>query len=230
MVTVTSGDGMAIGQPALVWDVESGKLLHALRHDMSIWDVAITPDDRYVVTTSYDNSVALWDIRSGDRIETFAGHSTSVFRALLVDHGRLLVTASSDGVVRLSRVPTAQLVHEWKVSARLSNMEMSHDGRLLALGSNPTDQEGMVEMWDPVVPSWLMTIRVSNGALSPWDGIAFSPDDRSLLTRTKSGDVLTWSLPPTGQELIDQAWARVAKPGGELLTQEQRIRFAIEPP
>jgi hypothetical protein len=49
------------------------------------------------------------------------------------------------------------------------------------------------------------------------------------MTMTRAGHVLTWSLPPTGQELINRAWARVGNPERELLTQEQRIRFALEP-
>jgi WD40 repeat protein len=230
VVTVTSGDGYVITQPALVWDVESGALLQALSHPQAaIWHIAITPDDKHVVTTSYDGSAALWDIASGRRLQTFFGHASRILKAAFADRGGLLVTMSDDGQVRVSRLSTGQLVHRWTVEPGLFNMELSHDGRLLALGSNRQGQAA-IELWDPVLGVKLAEIGLPGVSLSPLNGLAFSFDDTVLMTRTRDGALSTWRLPPTGQALIDRAWERVAPPGQELLTQEQRIRFALATP
>src|SRR5262249_1383336 len=40
--------------------------------------VAFSPDLKYVATDSPDNSVSLWDIRSGNKIRSFPGNGTAV--------------------------------------------------------------------------------------------------------------------------------------------------------
>lgn len=235
LVTVTSGDGFVITQPALVWDVASGQLLHALKHpEGAIWDLQPMPDGEHIVTASYDNTAVLWDLRSGQRVRTFTGHTSRVMRVLPVDGGRLLVTTTGEGMVRVFRVATGQLVHQWQVRENLYNVRVSHNGRLLALASNMAEAGTEVELWDPVVGVHLTKIRVPERALQPIDGLSFALDDASLLATTRSNELFILALPPTGQALIDQAWTRVAVPGRvpgrELLTQEQRVRFALLPP
>ena len=52
-----------------VWDGESGELLHILKnHKASVCSVAISPDSNYIVSGSYDKSVRMWDLRSGEYI------------------------------------------------------------------------------------------------------------------------------------------------------------------
>jgi WD40 repeat protein len=115
------------------------------------------------------------------------------------------------------------------VGPNLFNMEISHDGRLLAV-SNNGDGAATIEIWDPVLGTRLARIGVPGVSISPLTGLAFSPDDTTLLTRTRDGALSTWRLPPTGQTLVDRAWERVASPGQDLLTPEQRIRFALATP
>lgn len=231
VVTSTAGDGHVIGQPALVWALPSGRLLHTLVHEGgAIWDLALTPDGRHLVTTSYDRSAALWDLRSGERVRSFVGHSTSVLHALVVDDGRLLLTASGDGEVRVSRVATGNVVHQWKAPGALVNVAASRDQRLLAVASNAGDLDTQLEIWDPVIGVRLAGRRLAGERLVPFSGLVFAAGDRLLLANGASGALSYWTIPPTGQELIDQAWSGVRRPGAELLTREQRVRFAIEPP
>jgi WD40 repeat protein len=230
LVTVTSGDGYVIGQPALVWDVKSGKLLQALKHEgAAIWHIAITPDDRYVVTTSYDNSAALWDIHTGRRVQIFPGHPTAVLKAAVYDNGRLLATASGDGTLRIWQIDSGLLVHDLRVKSGLSNFDVSHNGRFIATGRD-YENGAEVGIWDAIEGNQIVKIQEPNGPLSPLAGLSFAADDRSLLTRTQTGMLTVWSLPPLGQPLIDLAWQRVGRQGQELLTREQRVRFALEAP
>ncbi len=146
LITVTSGDGYVIEQPAFVWEVQSGRILQAFRHEGgSIWDIDITPDDNYAVTASYDNSSALWDIHSGKRIQTFHGHSTRVLKAIINKNGRLLATASGDGALLIWQTDTGRKIHEKQLNSGLVNLELSHNGRFIASGSG-TDDKAVIEI------------------------------------------------------------------------------------
>jgi hypothetical protein len=110
------------------------------------------------------------------------------------------------------------------------NLEVSHNGWFVATGS--IDEKGAeVGIWDAIEGRQIMKIQGLNDPLSPLAGLAFAADDRAILTRTRTGMLTVWSLPPTGQSLIDLAWQRVGKqPGQELLSTEQRVRFAVDAP
>jgi hypothetical protein len=142
----------------------------------------------------------------------------------------LLVTTTAEGVVRIYRVATGQLVHHWQVPASLSNVSISHNERLLALGSNLNENGVHIEIWDPIVGVPLTTCDLPGHTLRALAGLAFDPDADSVLAHTKTNELFILKLPPTGQSLIDQARARVASPDAELLTHEQRVRFSLASP
>jgi WD40 repeat protein len=219
LITVSAGDGMNVRQPALVWDVQSGELLHALSHEGGIWHVSVTPDDRYAVTSSYDQTVGLWDLETGARLYTFAGHTATVFKAFAAD-GQL-VSISADGSIRIWELGSATPVHELRGhEGAVRDLAVSSDHRFLATGGS----DGAVSVWDRALGSLVFQIHGLDG---PVYDLIFSQEHRCLVTRTKTGKVQAWPLPPLGQPLLDLAWGWYA-PDGELLDRAQRVRFNLE--
>lgn len=230
LVTVTSGDGLAITQPALVWEVASGTLLHAFEHQNgAIWQMLVTPDDRYVVTASYDCTAAIWDLRVGGRIRTLSGHASPVVRTEVSHGGQLLTTISSDGDLRVWQLPSGRLIHNLQIGRGSVRLAVSGDGESVATSCAVDDDGSRIDLWDLREGVILLSLSERCVLGSGMDALCFSPDDRSLLARTKSGELRSWSLPPAGQALIDLGWRRVHRqPGDELLSAEQRIRFSLE--
>ncbi len=44
-------------------------------HRLSINDVAISPDDQYIVSGGRDGTLRLWDLNKGMQIKTYKGHA-----------------------------------------------------------------------------------------------------------------------------------------------------------
>jgi len=63
--------------------------------------VAWSPDGRCVASASYDETVRLWDARSGQLLHTCVGHTSYVRDIAWSPDGIRLVSASSDKTVRL---------------------------------------------------------------------------------------------------------------------------------
>jgi WD40 repeat protein len=178
------------------------------------------------VTAAYDNSAALWDLESGERLQTFAGHGAQVTRVIPYQDGRMIATASGRGAFRLWRSDSGQLVRDLRAAPGLFNALLARDGRIFITGSALfTNSE--VALWDADEGVKLTTIHVA-GNLSFPNGVLLSSDERFLLTRTKSEVATVWTMPPTGQRLIDLAWERVTAAGLPLLNKEQRIRFGLD--
>jgi WD40 repeat protein len=47
-------------------------------HSMWVRSVAISPDNKYIVSGSDDDTIRLWDVKSGKEIRTFIGHTDYV--------------------------------------------------------------------------------------------------------------------------------------------------------
>lgn len=223
MITVSAGDGYNVAQPAFVWDVLTGELLYALKHEGAIWGVSLTPDDKYAVTCSYDRTVRMWDLTTGDQHRIFSGHRETVFIARVYSKGRLLASVSGDGTACIWSVNSGSVLHVLKEhDSPVIALAMSSDDRLLATGGN----DGLVFLWDATLGNLAGKLPVLD---APLRDLIFTVDSRSLVTRSKAGTVQVWSLPPMGQSLIDLGWEWFGK-DGEILTSGQRVRFNLAEP
>lgn len=223
VVTVTAGDGYEIEQPALVWDRENGKLLHALEHRGAIYRLRITPNDRYVVTASYDHTAAIWDIYTGKKIKTLAGHSDVVTNVQIFPGMRYLATSSNDGTIRIWDYESAMTIHileghTWGIYA----LSLSDDGRLLASG----DAGGNLRLWDARTGFFIKEFQNQKGQFLLY--LNFNKDKDRLLSVTENGSVHLYPLPPIGQHLINIARKPLIEKHGSFLTEEQRIRFSLK--
>ena len=70
-------------------------------HQKTVNHVCFSPDGTTAASASFDNSVKLWNARTGAFIATLRGHVASVYRVAWSSDSRLLVSASKDSTIKL---------------------------------------------------------------------------------------------------------------------------------
>ena len=78
-------------------------------HQKTVNHVCFSPDGRLIASASFDNSVKLWDGRTGKFIANLRGHVASVYRVAWSSDSRMLASASKDSTIKLWNLKTFKI-------------------------------------------------------------------------------------------------------------------------
>lgn len=70
-------------------------------HQKLVNHVCFSPNGQWIASASFDNSVKLWEARTGKFVATLRGHVASVYRIAWSADSRMLISASKDSTLKL---------------------------------------------------------------------------------------------------------------------------------
>jgi len=100
-------------------------------HTGSIYSADISPDGKYVVTASSDQSAILRDIKTGRILWVFNGHSKAVRAIKFSPDGRHLITGSDDKTAVIVDVRTGKKVKEFESDNAVNFVDFYLDGKCM---------------------------------------------------------------------------------------------------
>jgi len=94
-----------------VWKISDGRCLrkYAGAHSKGLTSVQFSRDSKKLLTASYDHQARIHGLQSGKTLKQFVGHTSFVNSAIFSNDGRQVITASSDGTVKIWNTKTAEL-------------------------------------------------------------------------------------------------------------------------
>jgi WD40 repeat protein/serine/threonine protein kinase len=168
-----SGDG-------IVWDVQTGKELHALKGHTDRMLVDFSPDGKRLVSSSMDGTVKVWDAKTGGELFSLKGQDFYVYFS--PDSKRLVTTASENeatGRISVWDAQTGQVIFSLqRHTDRVRNLAFSADSKRLASSSD----DRTLRIWDLQTGQEIRTLRGQIG----W--IVFSPDGKRLVSSSGAPD------------------------------------------
>jgi len=96
--------------------------------------VAITPDGRRAVSGSWDKTLRVWDLQTGQSIRTLEGHTNWVWAVAIAPDGLRAVSGSVDKTLRLWDLQTGRQIAEFTTEAEVWACCLSPDGEVFVAG------------------------------------------------------------------------------------------------
>ncbi|HEX7313870.1 MAG TPA: PQQ-binding-like beta-propeller repeat protein [Pyrinomonadaceae bacterium] len=173
-------------------------------YSSGVYATAFSPDRRWFAASGKDRTVRVWEIRTGRKVRTLAGHAGWVTSLAFSPDARLLASASHDGGVKLWDNETG--LEERTLNAHTESVNavaFSPDGKSIATASN----DATVKLWDVATGQTLKTFA---GHAAEVNAVAFSPDGKTIASGGTDKTIKLWDA-LTGQ------LTRELKSAGEVL-------------
>ena len=161
-------------------------------HDFKeVLEPAFAPDEQTVAIGYGDGTAAWWDLRTGQRHETFDCESPGAINVAFSPDGRFFATVGKSGRVILWDKDTRQTkLLSPGIRNAVYDLAFSPDGSRL-LGSG-TGLQTPVQLWDVETGRDLAALPGEPGR---YVHLGFSPDGSTLFAASREGTVLLWRAP-----------------------------------
>ena len=123
---------LAAGNDVILREVGSTHAITLKGHDHLVSHCVFSPDGTIVASSSFDNSVGIWNSETGKLLTQLRGHVTGVNQAAFSPDGKTIATTAGDQKLKLWNVDTYQELATLKLGW-VAYMQFSPDGTMLAL-------------------------------------------------------------------------------------------------
>ena len=168
------------------------KLVRTLRgHTGYIGRIAWSPDGRTLASPSWDKTILIWDVHTGECVRRLEGHTADVNCVAFNPTDSTLASGSSDRTVKLWDPVSGHLLRTFEGHHKqVTSVVFDSKGQTLASASmsswsGTAEQTGSIKLWQPANGSLICDLLTSN----PWC-LAFDPSGRILAAGNQEGNVL----------------------------------------
>ncbi|KAG8778108.1 hypothetical protein FRC12_025162 [Ceratobasidium sp. 428] len=170
-------------------------------HTDYVTSVAYSPEGTYIASSSWDNTIRIWDASSGKPVgQPLAGHTSGVLSIAYSPDGTRVVSGSADKTIRIWHARTGGPVGQPFIghTDRVGSVAYSPDGAYIASGS----EDKTIRIWDASTGT---LVGQSLAAYTSYvDSVAYSPDGAFIVSGAEDNTIQIWDAhtgEPMGQPL-----------------------------
>lgn len=177
-----------------IWNLETLEITRSFAaHDGNfIPAVHFSPDERLLISSGDDGLVKIWDVATGELLQTLDHREISymyeewAWEALFLDNGERVLTGAGYGT-SLWNWRTKELIWSVEEASLTQDIALSPDNRTFVVGLN----DGTARLRDLETGKLLHeyeghSLRVQN--------VDYSPDGRTVLTGSNDGTAIIWPV------------------------------------
>ena len=169
-----------------IWDISSREIQHTLTHTGYVPTVMFNNDGTRLLSGGSDTKVKVWDLNTGEAIEVFEGHRSTVYRAVFSHDETKIVSASNDTTIKI-----------WSKENRYSTQQFEvHQGTIYSADISPDNtrlvsapHDGIIRVLDLETGKVIFDLK---GHQQPVHRSLFSPDGSKIVSAGRDGRVILW--------------------------------------
>src|SRR6266516_1583884 len=163
-------------------------------HTEAVSSIAISPDGQTLVSGSWDKTIKVWHLQTGQLLHTLMGHSDYVNSVAISPDGQTLVSGSWYRTIKIRDLYAIQLLGTLRGHLRnVLSTAISPNGQILASGS----QDTTINLW--VLHTGDLPRTLMCHSESVYSNV-FSPDGKTLISGSGDNTIKVWDV-QTGEVL-----------------------------
>ncbi len=173
-----------------------------LGHEDLVFETALTPDSKTLVSASRDGSLRYWDRSTGVEIRRLTGHANAFLSIDVSADGQWVATLDDDATLQLRRIDTGKLIWEKEIDYRVRHVCFHPTQPLLATGAeriapDPLNRDPLIAIWNVEEAKEIIHLSGKFGNVLQ---MSFNPDGKKLVSASshsvgsKDGRTLIWGL------------------------------------
>ena len=128
---------VSITRTIRVHNFQTGEWLYLEGHTNIILCIAITPDSKTIVSGSRDKTIKIWNINTGECLNTLKGHSHYVQSIAISPDGKTLTSGSYDKKIKIWDLTTGDCLHTLQGHLEdVKSIAISQNGKTIVSGSD----------------------------------------------------------------------------------------------
>ena len=175
---------------AAVWEVETGQRVVTVSHSAAVMHVEFAPDGEHFATSSLDTKCKLWELSSGEAVQTYRDPESGLVRMAFYPDGKQVATLGpTSGIKLFHRDATEPHTRLRFDGAYLTALGISPDGELIVSGGH----DRVVRLWNAKTYQPMAVLRPGSDAESLRGAIlavACSPDEKLLALGREDGAIV----------------------------------------
>jgi guanine nucleotide-binding protein subunit beta-2-like 1 protein len=170
-------------------EVSIGKPLKSLKgHNHFVSCLALTPDNKHVISGSWDKTLRLWDLTSYKTKQVFVGHTKDVISVGWSSDSRMIYSGSMDKTVKI-----------WNVQGKNQHTSTDFDGWVSSISVKQLKEGPLIAVgsWDNKVRFFdkdFKNTKTIGSSDFPVVSIATDAQGEYLFVAEKNGKVKIWGL------------------------------------
>ncbi|MBA4147942.1 MAG: hypothetical protein H0X66_07475 [Verrucomicrobia bacterium] len=157
-------------------------------HESWVRSVNFSRNGKMFVSVCHDDSVNIWDISSGQKIQSFSVPGNNIETPVFSADNRFLATSSEGVEMKIWDVQTGRIVHTLSGHAgEIKTCAFSSDGKWLATGS----ADRTIKIWDVASGTEKQTLSGHTDAIN---ALTFSGNNTLLVSGSADQTIKLWEI------------------------------------
>ncbi|KAJ3128957.1 hypothetical protein HK098_003054 [Nowakowskiella sp. JEL0407] len=156
-------------------------------HSATVYSVAVSSDGRFIATGSWDTTLKIWSMQSGEKLKTLRGHTDNVNSVAFTTDGRYIVSGSSDKTIKIWVTESGEDLRT--LSGHTNNVNavaVSTDGLFIVSGS----LDNTIKIWSFDSGDEVLTLYGHSDSVRT---VAISVDGQYIVSGSNDKTIKLWS-------------------------------------